>query len=128
MRRMTDSAPFGFDRRVFISKGTLFVGVTLNARSISAGRQSGLLELKTTVRVVTIIAAHCAFQDLMMKRCRKRRLNFSVTTHAELRIAQLEHSDRRETWFFQICRAYQHIRARQVLDGSGCQVYRMTIS
>jgi hypothetical protein len=38
MRRMTNCAPFGLERRMFVSKRTLLVSVALYARCIPAGR------------------------------------------------------------------------------------------
>ena len=90
VRRMARRATFGLEWRVFVSKRTLLVGVALYARRIRAGGQSCLLELKATVRIVTIIALHRAFEDLMMKRLIEIGLYFVVTAYAELRVADLE--------------------------------------
>ena len=91
---MTNRTAFRLDRRVFESERTLFVNVTLDTGRIRAGRQSGLLQLKTTMRIVTVAAAHCAFQNLVMERHAELRLNFAVTAGAKLRIVRLQHPNR----------------------------------
>ena len=90
VRRMAGHASFGLEWRVFVSKRTLLVGVALYARGIRAGCQPCLLELETTVRIVTITALHRAFEDFVMKGLVEIRLYFVMTTYAELRLADLE--------------------------------------
>ncbi len=90
MRCVAGRAPFGLEWRVFVSKRTLLVGVALYARRVRAGCQSGLLELETAVRIVTITALHRAFEYLVMKGLVEIRLYFVMTTYAELRLADLE--------------------------------------
>ena len=93
MRRVTNRAAFRLQRRVLVSEWTLFIGVTLNACCISAGGESGLLEFKSTVRIVTIAALHGSFQHLMMEGRTKRRLDLTVTAQAELRLTAFQHVD-----------------------------------
>src|SRR5437773_2977128 len=96
VRRVASRTPFRLDRRMLVGKRTLFVDVALYARGIGAGRQPGLFQLKTAVRIVAIAATHCAFQNLMMEGRRERRLDLSVATHTKLRIVHPQHSDGRE--------------------------------
>ena len=100
--RMAGSAPFGFYRSVFICEWPLFVRVTLHARGIATGRQSGLLQFKSAVRIMAITAAHGAFQNFMMERRRKCRLDLAVTTHAKLRVIVFQQFNRREARFFRV--------------------------
>ena len=124
---MTRHTTFGFHRGVFISKRTLLVRVTFNASGISAGGQSRLLEFKTAMRVMTIDAAHRAFQDLMMEGRGERRFDFAVATEAKLRVAHFQHLDCREAGLFGVCRRHPSNRAGHVLVGCD-QVWRMAIS
>ena len=82
MWRMTSHATFRLHRRVFVSKRTLLVSVTLDASGVAAGGKSGLLEFKTAMRVVAITTLHRAFENLMMERHIKRGLNLTMTTRA----------------------------------------------
>ena len=77
MRRVTGGASFSLQRRVFEGERALLVGVTLNASRICAGSQSGLLEFKSTVRIVTITALHRSFKNFMMERLVEIRLRFA---------------------------------------------------
>lgn len=74
---------------MFESERSLFVHVTLYTGRIRASRQSGLLQLETAMRIVTVAATHRAFQNLVMERHAELRLNFAVTTRAQLRIVRL---------------------------------------
>ena len=98
MRRVTCHTTFGFHRGVLISKRTLFVRMTFNASSISAGGQSRLFKFETAVRVMTIAAAHCTFRHFVMEGHRERCFHFAVATQTELRVAHFQHFDRREAW------------------------------
>jgi len=64
---MTGRAPVGLDRSMLINKRALLVRVTLNASGICTGRQSGLFQFKTAMRVVAIPAAHRPFKNLVVK-------------------------------------------------------------
>ena len=90
MRRMAGCASFGLEWRMFVSEWALLVGVTLHARRVRAGCQSCLLELKTTVGVVTIAALHRALEDFVMKGLVEIGFYFLMTTYAELRLPDLE--------------------------------------
>lgn len=87
MRRVTGRASFGLEWCVFVSERSLFVGMTLNTRRISACCQPGLFQLEAAVGIVTIAALHRAFQHLVMKRLVEVGLNFVVATDAELWLA-----------------------------------------
>ena len=84
---VTGNAAVGFHRRVFVNKRSLFVGVTLDARRVSAGRESGLFELETAVRIVAIAALHRSFQHFVMERQVELVLGLGVTAQAKLRFA-----------------------------------------
>ena len=109
VRRVTGGATFRLYRRVLISKWTLLVYVTFNARSVGSRSKSRLLGFESAVRVVTIAAAHGPFQNFVMERHRELRLNFVVTTGAELRIVGLQHSHCREAGLFGIRGRRQHV-------------------
>ena len=87
---MTSYAAIGFKRRVFVRERPLLVGVTLNAPGICSCCQSGLLQLKTAVGIVTITAFDHPFKDFVMKRLVEIRFDFVVTAHAKLRFAKLQ--------------------------------------
>jgi hypothetical protein len=93
---MTSRATFSLQRRVFVGKRTLFVRVTLDAGRIRSRSQSGLLELKTAVWIVTITALHHAFENFVMNRLVEIRLHFAVTAQAKLRLASLQQVQGRE--------------------------------
>lgn len=93
VRRMASRATFSFHRRMFVSKRSLLIDVTLKARRISASCQSRLFKLETAVWVMAITAAHRAFVNFVMERHRKCRFHLTVTTETKLRIAGLQHSD-----------------------------------
>ncbi len=88
---MTRRAAFNLERRVLEDKWPLFIGVTFDARQISADREPGLFGFKTAVRVVTIAAFHRAFHHLVTERLAKLRLDFAVAFKAQLRLARIEH-------------------------------------
>ena len=91
MRGVTSRATFRLQRRMFVSKRPLLVGVALDASRIAASGESCLLQLKTAMRVVTVAALHRAFEDLVMERHAERRLHLTVTTKAKLRLTYLQH-------------------------------------
>ena len=68
VRNVTRRATFGFHRSVFVNKWPLLVRMTLHAGRVGAGRQSRLLEFKTTMRIMAIAALHDAFENLVMER------------------------------------------------------------
>lgn len=90
MRRVTRNATVRLDRRMLVNKRSLLVRVTLDARGVGAGRESGLLELKTAVRVVAVAALHRAFQNFVVERQVELVLCLTVTAEAKLRLAVLE--------------------------------------
>lgn len=115
MRRVTSRATFRFNRRMFVSKWSLFVSVTLNAAGIRAGCESGLLQFKTAVRIMAIAATYRSFQHLVMERHIELRLHFIVATHTELRIARLQHVERCKARLLLVRRVYKYVRAGQIL-------------
>ena len=119
MRRVTCHTTFGFHRRVLISEWTLFVRVTFNASSISAGGQSRLFEFETTMRVMTIAATHRTFRDFVVEGHRERRFHFAVATQTELRVAHCQHLDRREAGLFGIDCRHPSNRAGHIPIGRG---------
>src|SRR5678815_4393424 len=106
---MTRDAPFGLDRSMFVCERTLLIGVTLNTRSICAGCQPRLLELKATVRVVTITTLHCAFEDLVMEGLVKVRLYFIVTAKTQLRLSHFYQRGRCKTWLLRVHRSDKRV-------------------
>jgi len=126
VRRVACRAAFRLHRSVFEGERSLLVGVALDTSRIRSSGQPGLLGLKSTVRVVTIGAAHRAFQNFVMEGRGKLRLDLVVTTHAELWIVGLQHANRREAGLFGIRCGRQKVRAGHVLAGQ-VRVRRVTI-
>src|SRR4051794_1813810 len=91
---MTSRATFSLQRCMFVSKRSLLVGVALYASCISAGSESRLLELKTTVWIVAVAALHRALEDLVVERHVELRLHFAVATETKLRLAYFQKSYR----------------------------------
>ena len=114
MRCMTRRAAFGLDRRVLERKRSLLVYVTLEASGIRARRQTGLLRFESAVRVVTVAATHRAFQNFVMERHAELRLNFAVTTRAQLRIVRLQHANGRKSRLLGVRSRWQQVRTRRV--------------
>lgn len=94
VRNVTGRAALGFNWRVFKNEWPLFVGVAFNAGGIGAGRESGLFQLKTAVRIVAIAALQRAFKHFVMKGCVELMFDFSVAAQAELRVIHLQHLQR----------------------------------
>ena len=126
MRRVTSHTAFCFERCMLVSEWTLLVHVTLYARRIRAGSQSGLLEFKTAVRIVAIATIHRSFEDFVMERLGEIRLGFTVATHAELRFGRFQQLNRREARFLSVGFANESDRTSQVSAGFG-GMRRMTI-
>ena len=93
VRRVAGRAAFRLHRSVFIGKRPLLIHVTLKTRRITAGCQSGLLQFKTAMRVMTIATLHRPFENLMMEGLGEIRLRFIMATHAKLRLAHQQHSN-----------------------------------
>ena len=102
VRCMTRNAAVRLNRSMLVNKWSLLIRVTLDAGSVSAGRQSRLLELETAVRIVAIAALHRAFEDLVMKRFVEVGLNFVVTAYAELRLADFQEIACGKVGFFRV--------------------------
>jgi hypothetical protein len=114
VRRVTRDTPVGLYRRMFVHEWTLFVRVTLDTRGIGAGRESGLLQLKTTVRIVTIAALHRAFEHFVMERQIELVLGLTVTTEAKLRFARLEQTDVGNAGLLRIGCGDKHVRSGEL--------------
>ena len=67
VRRVACRAAFRLHRSVFEGERSLLVGVALDTSRIGSSRKPGLLGLESTVRIVTIRAAHRAFQNFVME-------------------------------------------------------------
>lgn len=91
MRRVARRTTFNLQRRVLERERSLLVRVALQTAGIDACCQTRLLELETTVRIVTIAALDQTFEHLVMKRAAELRLRFAVTIDAKLRLASFEH-------------------------------------
>jgi len=91
VRIVTRGAAFDLERRMFEDERALFVRVALEAGGIRPGRQSYLLLLEPSVRIMAITALHRAFQYLVMEGPVELRLGLVVTRHAELRLVFFEH-------------------------------------
>ena len=117
MRRVTCDAPVSLDRSVLVNKRTLLVYVTLDASSIGACRQSGLLELKSAVRIVTIAALHCAFKHLVMEREVELVFGLAVTTQAKLWLTLFEQLQIRYAWLLCVSRRDEDVRSRELSPG-----------
>lgn len=114
---VTSNATFGLQRCVFVSKWTLFVSMTLDARSIAAGGESCLLEFETAMWVMAIATLHRAFENFVMEGHIERGLDLTMTTQAKLRLSGPQHVERCEAWFFGICRGHASNRARHIPGG-----------
>ena len=79
------------------------------------------------MRVVTITATHRAFKNFVMKRHAELRLNFTVTTGAQLRIVRLQHPNRREPGLLGIRGRHLKIRAGYI-SAFLIRVRRVTVS
>ena len=90
--RVTGNTSIRLDRSMLVHKRSLLISVTLDASRVGAGRESGLFELETAVRIVAIAALHCAFQDLVMERQVELVLRLSMTTETKLWFAILQQS------------------------------------
>lgn len=96
MRRVTRRTTLHLQRSMFERKRSLLVRVTLQTACVGAGCETRLLELETTVRIMTIAALDQTFEHLVMKGPAKLRFRFAVTTDAELRLASFEHVRRQQ--------------------------------
>ena len=92
MRVVTRGAAFNLQRRVFEDKRALLIRVAFVTRRIGASREACLLQLESTMRVVTIAALHRAFEHPVVERPGELRLRLVVAGHAQLRLVSLQHS------------------------------------
>ena len=117
MRHVTSDAAVRLHGCVLESKWTLLVGMALNARRVSADRQPRLLQLKTTVRVVTVAAAHRALEHLVVGRHRELMFHLGVTAQTELWFTNLQQLDRREIRLLGIRGCDKRAGAGDILTG-----------
>jgi hypothetical protein len=75
---------------MFEGERSLLVRVTLNTRCINTHGQSGLLQLKTAVRVMTVSTLHCSFKNFMVSRHSELMLHLTVAAKTKLRFADLQ--------------------------------------
>ena len=115
MRRVASRASFSLYRRMFVSEWTLFVSVALDATCVRAGREPGLLQLKSAMRIMTITATDRAFENFVVEGRIELRLNFAVATQAKLRVTRFQHPQSTKTRFLLVHRTHKDVRARQVL-------------
>ena len=93
VRRVASRTSFSLYRRMFVSEWTLFVGVAFDATCVRTSRESGLLQLKSAMWIMTITALYRAFKNFVMERLGEVRFDFAMTAHAKLWFAQFQHSD-----------------------------------
>ena len=116
MRCMTGNTAFILHRRMFVNKRTLFVRVTLDTGRVCACRESCLLQLEATMRIVTVAALHRALQHFVMERQIELVLDFRVTTQAKLWLVHLQQLYGRETRFLSISAGDKYVRVGHVLS------------
>ena len=90
MRCVAGNTAFGLYWRVFVNKWPLLIGVTLNTGSVCSGRQPRLFEFETAVGIVTVAAAHGAFEDFVMKRQVKLVFDLRMAADAQLRLTSFK--------------------------------------
>lgn len=83
-------APFSFEWCMFVRERPLLIGMALDTTGIGSGRQSGLLQLKTTVRIVAIAAFDHSFEYFVMEGLVEIGLDFAMTAETKLWLAQLQ--------------------------------------
>ena len=102
---MAGNTAFGLYWRVLVNKWPLLIGVTLNTSSVRTGSQPRLFEFETAVRIVTVAAAHGAFEDFMMKRQIKLVLDLRMAANAQLWLARFQHFDMVKRRLLRVSRA-----------------------
>ena len=114
VRCVAGRASFGFDRSMLVDEWSLFVGVTLNASGIGAGREPCLFGFKSAMSVVAISTLHRAFENLVMEWLIELMLYFRVAFETKLGLGGLQKLDRRNTLLFPIAVGHERVRARLV--------------
>ena len=82
VRCMTRRAAFDLQRCMLENEWSLLIRVTLETSSISARRETRLLEFETAMRIVTIAALHLSFEHFVMKRPAELCFRLGMTTDA----------------------------------------------
>jgi hypothetical protein len=111
---------------MLIRERPLLIGVTLDAPGIGSSRQSGLLQLKTTMGIVAIAALDHSLEDFVMEGFVEVWFDFVMTTETKLWFAKLQQLDAREVRLLGICFTHKSDRARQI-SPAGIRVRRVTI-
>ena len=109
MRRVTSGTPFSLQRRMLVGEWALLIGVTLDASRVCAGSQSGLLEFKTAMWIMTVTALHHSFENLVMERRAKLRLHLTMTADAQLGLPDLQHANCRNAGFLSVGPRHQNV-------------------
>ena len=91
MRRVAGRTAFHFQRRVLKNERALFVTVALDAGRVGADRELRLLLLKPAVRIMTIAAAHRAFEHFVPEWLAELCTHLGVARHAKLRLVRAKH-------------------------------------
>ena len=91
MRAVASRAAFDLAGRVLENKRPLLVGVALEAGSVGAGGEPGLLGLETAMRIVAIAALHGTLNDLVVEGLVELTLHLVVAGDAQLRVALDQH-------------------------------------
>ena len=112
VRCMTGRASFGFYRSVFVSKRPLLIHVALNASGVGAGRESGLLQLETAMRIVTIGALHETLVDAVLKRHGELRPHGQVAGIAQIVLPGRQQKFRRRRLMNQMAIRTDHVCLR----------------
>jgi hypothetical protein len=101
---MAGDTAFGLYWGVFVNKWPLLIGVTLNTSSVCTGSQPRLFKFETAVRIVTVAAAHGAFEDFMMKRQVKLVFDLRMAANTQLWLTSFKQFRMLERWFLRISR------------------------
>ena len=104
---MASNTAFGLYWCVFVNKWPLLIGVTLNTSSVRTGSQPRLFEFETAMRIVTVAAAHGAFEDFMMKRQVKLVLDLRMAANAQLRLTCFQQFRMIERRLLRVSRAHK---------------------
>lgn len=86
MWRVAGLTAFLFDRRMFIDKRPLFVGMAFQTSRVARGRIAQRLGQEAAVLVMTVGTFHAAFRHFVMEGFREIRALIGVTLIAEIRL------------------------------------------
>jgi hypothetical protein len=91
VRCVTSGTAFNLQGSMFVNERALLVGMATDARDIGPDRQSGLFQLKSAVRIMTVTAVHRAFEYFMVEWLTELGLHLGVTTDTQLGFALPKH-------------------------------------